>query len=446
MLKALTSSKIFHQIFLSFFLKGVSLILNLYSLSLTFKLLGKEKYGIWITLISVISWIYAFDIGIGNSLRSKLASAIALDNKKECNLLVSTSYIIILSVSFVLLIIFSVLIPFIKWDIFFQSNEISSNDYILLLFTVSICIISVFSLNLINQILNAFQKNALSNIAYLVGNFLYVLVLLTFENKIKYNINIVTLLYTFSTIFSFVIISIMFFINYKWLFPRLKYLNLKIAKNLISLGLKFFIIQVSTILIFTIDNFLITHLLGPSYVAEYNLTYRLFSIFSVIAITILSPYWSAYTIAYVNRDLIWIYKSIKFQIIIIFIPLILALVLFNYYFQYVFNFWLSTKYIKNEIFPSVGLIIAMSFYIVISIWNNIYSYFLNGIGRTKEQLITALIGSIVNIPLAILLVKNYNLGLTGIVIAMCISLCFFSIVGPFTTYKILNNGRKLTVS
>ena len=189
---------------------------------------------------------------------------------------------------------------------------------------------------------------------------------------------------------------------------------------------------------------MITQLLGPSSVTEYNLMYRLFSIFSIVAITILSPYWSAYTVAYVRKDFNWIYKSMLTQIIFLFLPLLVVLFIFNQYIYTIMKFLIGYTNI-SKIIPSNVLFISMYFYIIISIWNNIYSFFLNGIGRTKEQLSTALLGSLINIPLAFVLVKFFNLGLIGVVIAMCISLFIFSVVGPIITFKILRDGKK-TVS
>ena len=44
--------------------------------------LGDEKYGIWATILSFISWIYYCDLGIGNGLRNKLASTIVIGDKE----------------------------------------------------------------------------------------------------------------------------------------------------------------------------------------------------------------------------------------------------------------------------------------------------------------------------------------------------------------------------
>ena len=53
-----------------------SACLSLISAPLLLKCLGDEKYGAYATMLSVISWIYYCDLGIGNGLRNKLAESI----------------------------------------------------------------------------------------------------------------------------------------------------------------------------------------------------------------------------------------------------------------------------------------------------------------------------------------------------------------------------------
>lgn len=55
-----------------------------------------------------------------------------------------------------------------------------------------------------------------------------------------------------------------------------------------SLGLKFFIIQVATILIFQTSNIIITQTLGPESVTVYNIAYKYFFALGMLFMIILS--------------------------------------------------------------------------------------------------------------------------------------------------------------
>jgi len=44
--------------------------------------LGSEKYGIWSTLLSLVSWMLFFDFGLANGTRNRISEALANGNAK----------------------------------------------------------------------------------------------------------------------------------------------------------------------------------------------------------------------------------------------------------------------------------------------------------------------------------------------------------------------------
>lgn len=54
------------QIYLSLLLRGISIFLSFFVVRVTLGYLGNDLYGIWIVLLSIISWISLFDVGVGN--------------------------------------------------------------------------------------------------------------------------------------------------------------------------------------------------------------------------------------------------------------------------------------------------------------------------------------------------------------------------------------------
>jgi Na+-driven multidrug efflux pump len=85
-----------------------------------------------------------------------------------------------------------------------------------------------------------------------------------------------------------------------------------------------------------------------------------------------------------------------------------------------------------------SLSIAMACYVIVSNWNNIYASFINGTGKIRLQLYSALAIGIVNIPLSILLGKYMGLGITGVVSASCICLCVSALWSPVQSFKLMN--------
>ena len=80
---------------------------------------------------------------------------------------------------------------------------------------------------------------------------------------------------------------------------------------MMNLGVKFFFIQITTIVMFASGNFIITQLYGPAEVTPYNISYRLFAATVTVFTIIIAPFWSAYTEAITMKDFTWIKKVLK---------------------------------------------------------------------------------------------------------------------------------------
>lgn len=66
-----------NNILFSCVLKGIGLATSLLIVPITINYLNNEVYGIWMTLTSILFWIGAFDIGLGNGMRNFLAETIS---------------------------------------------------------------------------------------------------------------------------------------------------------------------------------------------------------------------------------------------------------------------------------------------------------------------------------------------------------------------------------
>jgi Na+-driven multidrug efflux pump len=84
----------------------------------------------------------------------------------------------------------------------------------------------------------------------------------------------------------------------------------------------------------------------------------------------------------------------------------------------------------------------MGLFVMVSAWNNVYAMLVNGIGKIKPQLYTAIIAMLLNIPLALLFTKHFGLGMSGIVLATCVSLLFAAVVLPVQVHSMIRNGIK----
>ena len=85
--------------------------------------LGVFNYGIWATILAILSWINFCDIGIGNSLRTNLVEYIENKDEKMAKKLVSTAYI---NITIISIFLFIVLFIFLK---VFNTAELLNVEY-----------------------------------------------------------------------------------------------------------------------------------------------------------------------------------------------------------------------------------------------------------------------------------------------------------------------------
>jgi O-antigen/teichoic acid export membrane protein len=418
-----------------FLFKGLSVIISLLLVPLTLHYLDSARYGIWLTLSSIIGWMSFFDIGLGNGLRNKFAEAKANNDKELARIYVSTTYAVLAVIIIAVFILFLLAHSFLDWTIILNAPVSLKSE----LHTLIIIVFSLFCLEfiarLINTILLADQKPALSSLISLTANLLtlFLIYLLTIgtESSLLY----AGIVFSISTSFLSLIATFYYFSkDYKEYRPSFKLIKWEYSRQLMSLGVKFFIIQVSVITIFSTSNIIITQIFGPSQVTVYNIAYKYFSVITMIFGILVTPFWSAYTEAYVKGDILWI-KMITSRLLKIWFICLVVVVLMVIFSAQVYAFWVG-----SGILVPFSLSILMGVYVLILTWDSIFISFINGIGKVKLQLYLSIFAAVVFIPIAIILGKNFNLGITGVLLGLCLSLLPGAIMIAVQYNKIINSS------
>ena len=104
--------------FLSAIFKLIGLCLSFSTATLLLFCLGDEKYGIWETMLSLFSWIYFFDLGIGNGLRNSLSKSLVRQDYVSARKSLCVSYFWVSIITSVGAIIFVILVYFLNLDRF----------------------------------------------------------------------------------------------------------------------------------------------------------------------------------------------------------------------------------------------------------------------------------------------------------------------------------------
>lgn len=419
------------NILYSFLLKFFSIGLSFILLPLTVHYLTEVEYGIWVTLFTIMNWVNFLDMGLGLGLRNKLSEAVSKNNLNEIRLFLSTGIFAMIGMGSILLIIFIIGIQLINMQSIFNTKEISEQDlYISTLFT-GIFVIIAFILSVINQIYYAYQKAAVTGVIQIVHNLIMLCIVYYITLQPTHKLIYFVLSFGIAILLSRLVFIFDFFYKNKDILPKLKYVKLTFLKNICNLGIEFFIIQLTCIVIFSSSNVLITQCLGPEHVRSYDIVFKIFNFITMAHGLILAPLWNAYTDAYIKKDFRWLRNTIRKMIYLMF-PIILCVLIIIWQIDFIINLWLRTKINIPEYLP-----ICMGVYVIILCWDNIWAYFVNGVGQITIQLYSKIVSVIIILPLSWYLMSE--IGSTGMCLALAIGLFIASIPIMFQVRYILKN-------
>lgn len=399
---------------------GISFIL----LPLTINYLDQVQYGIWVTLFTVMNWITFLDVGIGLGLRNKLAEAVASDNLSAAKQYISTAYIFIGCIGLLFIAILFAVSPFLNFNKIFNTLSVSNHEMYCAVQIAGFFIILNFSLSLINQIFYAYQKAKIAAGINLLANALMLVFVSALIQVSKANLIYFICCFGIANMIAYITLSIYFFHQHTDLLPKIKCFDCGFLKQITGVGIKFFVIQIVCILMFSSANILITQLLGPEHVRSYDVVFKIFGIVTMMHSLISTPLWSAYTEAHILNDKKWM-KATLIKMILLMIPVILVCVCIVTNLEFIIKFWLKTDFPIPPYLPE-----CMAFFIIISAWANTYAYFLNGISQVDTQMYCGIVGAIIVIPLAYYFVQTLLLGSTGVILAIGLVSCIPAIITP----------------
>ena len=424
--------RILSHIIYSAGLKVINVFISLVVVPLYLEVLTDVTFGIWLTVSAVINWFNFFDFGMGNGLRNRFAEAKAEGNFLLAKKYVSTAYSLLGIISISLLALFLLTNLFLDWHTLFSAppEYADSVDKMVVILAVLFC--PQFVLQLVKMILIADQRPALSNLLNTLVNILQLsaLFLLSFSEQV----GLPTLAYLLGGINLLVpaFASLFFFAGkYRDFRPRFSLVDFSLSRNLLGLSFVFFVMQGAALVVFMTDNLIISHVLGPAHVPAYNISYRYFNLAAVFFGLITTPFWSAFTEAYVKNDMSWIQRMLK-RLIMIWVAFSLLAVAMYFIAPWVYSTWLDNKLIVPNI-----LNFSMMLWVIFSTILTIYGTFLSGVGKLRLSLYHAVFVMIVNIPLSIYLAGFDELGSAGVILASLIGTLFRFLFQPAQTYKII---------
>ena len=393
-------------------IRGVSMILTLISAPIMLHHVDRADYGVLLTLTSIVGWVGYMDVGLGNGLRNKLPEFLAKGDFHSAKKIVSSCYVTLAIYVALIIVIFLIVSPFIDWLGVLNSPTSDAGEIRGLTHVVFIAFCIQFLFGLINSILFAYQMPAFQSLFTFVGQFVALIALVI--QVYVFDVTSVLQIGAVNSIIPPLVLFLgsigLFRTKLKDIAPSFKLFEFKSVGSILSLGLKFFVLQMITIVLFQANSIIIARVVSPEAVVEYNLAFKYVSLLTMIFTIVITPVWSATTDAYVRKDFEWINKTLSFSrkvcIASVFIGVLMVLAS-----KFVYGMWLGRGSIDIS-YSTTGLIFL---YISFEMLYKVYGTIINGTGKVFAQMILTGIIAIIYIPLAIFLANLC--GLSGVLIA-----------------------------
>lgn len=424
------------NIVVSFILKVASILTSLLIVPLTINYLNGVQYGIWLTISSIVAWTNFFDLGLANGFKNRFAEAKAREDYQLARQYVSTTYALI---SIIMIIVFFI-IYLINQNIDLASILNVDQEYRVVLHKVFVILAFIFCMNMIANIfaklLEADQRPAIASAIAGCGQILSLIVIYILTKTTEGSLLNLAIYYSAIPFTTMLISSLFLFVfsRYKKYRPSIRFVRIRLVKNLLKLGINFFLIYLCLIVIFQLINIVLSRECGALAVTQYNVSYKYFSIIYMAFVIVVSPMWSAFTDAYTKKDFNWmsnVLKKFEKMIIIIIISILLLLLLSDP----IYKIWVG-----EDIDISFTLSIGVMLFVFTQIMGSLYMYFINGIGTIKIQLIIYLVFALISYPLMVVCCRFY--GTVGVIYVPSLVYLIQAIIGRAQIWKIINQKAK----
>lgn len=408
---------------------------------MTIHYVNPTEYGIWLTMSSMVAWVSFFDIGFTNGLRNRFAEAKAKNQIHLAKAYVSTAYFYLGIIFIGLWITLIIINQFIQWDTLLNFNSESVKEVSSLATIIFTYFCFQFIFRIINTILIADQKPAMASLLSLFGQIISLIVIFLLTKFTSGSLIFLGLALGVAPTLVIIAANLYFFkTKYKDFSPSIKFVRKKYAKDIMGIGLKFFVLQIASIVQYQTILFLIAHYFDPLQVTSYNIAYKYFGVLQMGFMILLTPIWSSTTDAYNSGDLEWI-KNIVKKYVIILLPFVITGAFMLAVAEPVYNLWLG----KGVVSISFNMSLLCYIYFSTQMFGGIFVQVLNGIGALQIQFYSSFLTSIGYLLLSLTLIKVFHMGIESILISSILSNIFGFIIAPIQYYKIFIKKSRLKI-
>ena len=409
----------FRAVWSGAFARAVNIAVQALSISLTVRYLGKERFGVWATISTMITWLSMANLGIGNGLTTRIAALEAEGRRDQVYRAIVSALGMIAAVTLALAPLCLLVVTWLPWPrILNVATPLAAAESTPTVVVAVVLVLATLPLNLIGSALLGYQRGDLVNVTSVACSAVGLAVLFV-ATRLHWGMPALAATLMFPVLAAAAV---------QWAVAlRLRLVRFARhdfcaadARPMLRLGLKFLFLQLYSLVIFETSALIIARHFGAAEVTPYSVTNRVVMIIGTVMTIALTPLWPAYGDAFARGDTAWarrvFFKSVRL-VLVIWAVAAASLAVGG---RAIIGLWAGPAAV-----PGTGLLWSMLLYTLAFGGGLVVAQPLYGAGRLNVQVVAALVTGSLHIPLALFLVARA--GVAGVVISQTVLLLALAI-------------------
>jgi O-antigen/teichoic acid export membrane protein len=421
--------------------RAVRIGVTLITIPLTLHYLGNERFGLWMTISSVLAMAGFADFGVGNGVLNTVSTAFGKDDWNGIRQAISSGMAVLTLIGALILTTFLAIYRFVDWGNVFRATTATARAEAgpaMLVFMV--CFALNVPLDVVQRAQLGLQQGFLTNVWEIFSS---ILILVGILAVVHFHLSLTALVVAFAgapVLGTWMNAGFFFGISRRDLLPKWSLVSRTVIQKIANLGVMFFILQLVAAVSFSADNFIIARILGVANVTVFSIPQRMFAVIATVVTMLMMPLWPAYGEAISRGDVHWVRHTLSRTMlgVFAFTTLVSAVLL-------LFSNKLLLWWVGPGIHPSLPLMLGLAAWAVLNNCGNTLAMFLNGAGVIKFQVVTASIFGIGCLLTKIVFTHLY--GIAGVPWATTITYIFLAAI-PYAWYvpRVMKQMKLQTVS
>lgn len=398
-----------------------TMLLRLISIPVAISVLDKELFGVYATVLIVVQMMDVMHVGIGPSLTQKLSKAQLENNKHKEAQLFSTSLIISALCTIVVAMVLWIVVANVPIANLFGENYAAHAATMKRVCFIAIALITIEMIAFIaERARDGYMETRFTN-SWGAGGNLLAGVALVVGIKIFPTVEFLILAVNGSVILAKVGNMVQMLWQRPYLLPKRNTFSKKLIKPLLAgAGVFTIVYGFSAVAEYNSVTYFIGRFLGPGEAANWSILVTCHMSLTGMLGMVTLPLWPAIIDAWERGDFTWIKQSAKKMRL-----MVVAYGLATFFGMMVLGVWAMKLWIGKQFDLDQVALTFFGLYFALHVWRGINQIFCLGMDLQKPVMWIVLTEAFTSMGVAFLLLRA-GMGITEILIALCVCLAVFS--------------------